>query len=241
MEKKPIILIAWGPCTDLQFYSQGMMLTKAYEWAVVGNGGIPMMPLDITCIDEYVELADGIIFPGAMNFKPLAGIPLEFTTQGSARHDEFEKKIYDAFKAAGKPIMGICEGHQKINCCEGGTLFLDLQETTGVAHMTTAHKIKTEPGSTIARLWGDDVYVNSYHNFHVNKLGDGLKITSVSPQGNVESLEHETLPIFGYQFHPERMRGDNVFPAEGADGDKLFSDFIRIAKDVRDGKGYTKA
>jgi putative glutamine amidotransferase len=240
MSKKPVILIAWGPCLDLQFYAQGMMLTKAYEWAVAGNGGIPLMPLDRSCIEDYAERCDGLIFPGAMNFKPLPGIPQEKIIEGHARRDEFQKALFDAFKAKGKPIMGICEGHQKVNCCLNGSILLDLAESSGVGHFNTAHTVKTKKGSLIEKIWGDDFYINSYHNYYVDRLGDDLEITAVSPQGNVEAVEHKSLPIFGFQFHPERMRGDDKIPAEAPEADPLFRWFIDLCGQIRDGKPYVK-
>ncbi len=60
------------------------------------------------------------------------------------------------------------------------------------------------------------------------RWGEGLKITAVS--GSVaEAFEHQSLPIIGFQWHPERMcvsqrREDTV------DGIKVFEYFVNLCK-----------
>lgn len=234
MKKKPVIMLAWGACIDRQFTTQGMMLSKAYDWAVVANGGIPLVPLDQSCIQEYCDMADGLILPGGMNYSPLSGWSAYLDMEGHARKESFEADIYQVFKEAGKPILGICDGYQEINCEEGGTLDLNLGAMYGTTHFLTAHTVKTEPGSFIRDVWGDDFYVNSFHVYVVDQLGKDLKITARSPEGVPEAIEHVSLPIYAVQFHPERMRGDLPFPAEGANGDAMFQRFIETCAEVRD-------
>ena len=230
---KPVIMIAWGPCTERSFTAPGMMLYKSYAWAIAANGGIPLVALDHNSIQEYCEIGDGLLMPGGMGYSPIDGQETS-TIEGHARKEAYESDLYHAFKRAGKPILGLCDGHHKINCEEGGTLLLNVAEVYKVTHFLTAHKLKTTPGSFINEVWGDDFYVNSYHGFAVDKLGDNLKITACSPEGVPEALEHESLPIWGVQFHPERMRGDNIFPAEGVDGDLIFKKFLSKCAEIRD-------
>ena len=75
MNKRPVILIAWGPCLDEQFLSHGMMILKNYATAISRNGGIPLVPLDHTCIQEYADMADGLLLPGAMGEYIKPGVP----------------------------------------------------------------------------------------------------------------------------------------------------------------------
>jgi len=226
---KPVVLIAFGPCFENQFYSHAMMLLESYERAITRNGGIPLMPLDETCIEEYVKIADALVIPGAQYEMPKQGIPHALRIEASNYRESLQTPLIEAFAKAKKPIMGICEGCQKINCVFGGSLKLDLGKDFGVSHCYTAHSIEIKEDSFLGKLWGKTAFVNSFHNFYVDELGKGLIKTSVSPEGNLESFEHESLPIYGLQFHPERMGGDECFPPDGADGDLVFKTFIKQA------------
>ena len=48
--------------------------------------------------------------------------------------------------------------------------------------------------------------VNSYHNQACKVLEDesGLKVLAQSEDGAIEAVRHETLPILGIMWHPER-------------------------------------
>ena len=231
MDKRPVIMIGWSSCLDDQFYSHGMMLLRAYELAVTVNGGIPLIPLEGSCADDYAKLADGLILPGAQRETVVSAVSSQMKKVMSNRREAFHEDLLEAFLKAEKPVMGICEGCQKINCFLGGTLNVDLEKICGVTHWNSGHEISCEKGSLIERLWGGTPVVNSFHNFAIEKPGEGIKITAVSPQGNAEAFEHERLPIYGFQFHPERMRGDEKLPADGADGDVIFKEFIRICSE----------
>ena len=47
--------------------------------------------------------------------------------------------------------------------------------------------------------------VNTSHNFHITELGKGLEVTARADDGVIEAVEHTTLPVIGFQFHPERI------------------------------------
>lgn len=236
MSNRPVIVIAWGPCIDSQFYSYGMMLNRNYAQAISCNGGIPVVALDEYCAEDYVAMADGLMIPGGQFETPKPGVGQETKNIAHNYREAYQSALFDAFYKAGKPIMGICEGCQKISCCLGGTLSLKLMETKGVAHHSTAHKIRTEKGSFINDLWGDEPIVNSFHNYYIDNLGKDLKFTSYGPEGAPESIEGTVKPVFGLQFHPERMRGEECFPPDGADGNAMFRRFIEICAEIRDGK-----
>ena len=131
--------------------------------------------------------------------------------------------------AAEKPILGICRGHQILNVALGGTLIQDLPN--GKDHSTgedfsRVHELSVEDGSILAALYGTKpMVVNSYHHQAVENPGKGLRITARSADGVVEAMEHESLPIFSVQYHPEQMccsfRRDEV-----VDGLKLFQKFV---------------
>ena len=233
--KKPIIMIMWGSCLENQFLSHGMMLTKAYSAAITAGGGIPLLPLVQSQVMEYVKLADGLLLPGGMGYVPRPQLGRHLAAERFSRQSDFESELYQAFKAAGKPILGICAGCQKINCEEGGSLELDFRRNTGIEHhMGSSHAVKAAAGSLFDQLFGDHFRINSYHGYKISQLGEQLKVTLLSPEGIPEAIEHLKYPIFGTQWHPERMRGDFPNPPEGPDTTVLFRHFIRLCGERRD-------
>ncbi|MDR3248774.1 MAG: gamma-glutamyl-gamma-aminobutyrate hydrolase family protein, partial [Treponema sp.] len=123
--------------------------------------------------------------------------------------------------------FGICLGLQEINACQGGDLEIGFKFKEGIEHMMIPHPVETKPGSVLNRLFGDTFIVNSRHNRRVNTFGTELKITATADDGRViEAIEHESLPISGVEWHPERMRSDIPEAPEGPDMTPLFKWFI---------------
>ena len=128
-----------------------------------------------------------------------------------------------------KPILGICRGHQLVNAATGGANMLNFPRKHAVEHSEgIAHDVLAEPGSFLARIYGERFLVNSFHRDCAWSVGPGMREAAKSPDGLIEAIEHRDLPVFGVQFHPERMRGDNRVPALGPDGTKLFEFFVNI-------------
>ena len=104
----------------------------------------------------------------------------------------------------GKPILGICRGHQVLNVYFGGTLTQHI-EGHRASEGTCFHASETEENSIMRRLFGKTLTVNSIHHQAVNAVGDGFLVTQRSADGTVEAIEHKSMPIIGVQWHPERM------------------------------------
>ena len=139
--------------------------------------------------------------------------------------DAAEFVLAEAYAAAGKPIFGICRGHQVLNVVLGGSLLQDLGPEWNLFHRRTPgtdvdriHPLRTAENSLLRRLSGP---VLSSHSSHPQAW---------SEVGIAESLEHETLPLFSVQFHPERMSYAMRRP-DAADGALLFEWFIRLCAD----------
>ena len=90
----------------------------------------------------------------------------------------------------------------------------------------SSNEIIAEKGTLLERLYGERFWVNSYHQDCAVEPGPGVRVAALSPDGIIEAIEHETLPIWGFQFHPERMRGDTPNPVCGPDTDALFQYFV---------------
>lgn len=97
-----------------------------------------------------------------------------------------------------KPILGICLGHQII------AHFFGSQ----VIHLDPKHgKVFsiTHNDSTLLSSLPQNFKVNRYHSLGLKRLKSPLKPCAYSEDGVIMALEHESLPIFGLQYHPESI------------------------------------
>lgn len=99
------------------------------------------------------------------------------------------------------PILGICLGHQAIALHFGARLINLSQSAHGLksACYATPHAEAIFDGISMP------TYCGRYHSWvvDVNSLPDELIVTSTDASGIIMSLRHISLPITGFQFHPE--------------------------------------
>ena len=145
--------------------------------------------------------------------------------------DRAELALFDAFFQAGKPILGICRGMQVINVALGGDIIQDLPPQVRPFHIPDGeedrvHPIRAAEDSVLFSLYGPVFPVNSWHHQAVGRLGAGLRAVAWAEGGFAEALEHTRRPVWGVQFHPERLalcrRPDRV------DGAPLLSRFLSL-------------
>jgi putative glutamine amidotransferase len=131
--------------------------------------------------------------------------------------DEAELALVRYYLQAGKPVLGVCRGMQVINVALGGTLIQNLPPGTREKHIGQGgkdqiHPISLAPEGFLGKLYGTSLTVNSWHHQAVDRLGEGLRPSAWAPEGFVEALEHQSRPVYGVQFHPERMKGPEAGP-----------------------------
>lgn len=199
-----------------------------YEKAVLSAGGepysyyLPKVSLDF----------DGLVLGGGADLSPaLYGQENTASTGIDNARDTRELALIKAYMKAGKPILGICRGHQVINVALGGTLVQDLGRKLNLFHtqdefgQDRMHPIRCIYASTVHKLYGDLSQVNSAHHQVVSQVGKDLYVAAATECGLIEATEHLTLPIVTVQWHPERMVGDKT-----ANGLKLFTWLIERCK-----------
>ena len=156
--------------------------------------------------DQY----DGLLLPGGCDVNPARygkePIPQEITDDDQ---DALQFDVLARFLEARKPVLGICRGHQLLNVAFGGTL---IQHLPGAEkHMSlpsgedNVHPVHAEQGSFLYRIYGSDFRVNSSHHQGIELPGKGLHPVLHSEDGVIEAIEHDSLPVWGVQWHPERM------------------------------------
>ena len=126
-----------------------------------------------------------IISPGAGN-PNTAGVSMDVI-----------KKFYQT-----KKILGICLGHQCIAQFFGGKIVKSQNPTHG-----KTSRIYFDENSKLFKGLPQGFEVTRYHSLEVKDTN--LKITARTKDGTIMALEHETLPIYGVQFHPEAILTQN--------------------------------
>ncbi|MFB3896943.1 MAG: glutamine-hydrolyzing carbamoyl-phosphate synthase small subunit [bacterium] len=117
-----------------------------------------------------------------------------------------------------KPIFGICLGHQMLGLAFGGKTF----------KLKFGHRGANQP---VKYIDTNRVEITSQnHGFAVDPeslKGSGLRITHINLNDQTnEGFEHEKLPVFSVQYHPEASPGPH-------DANYLFDKFIRLIEQHR--------
>lgn len=115
-----------------------------------------------------------------------------------------------------KPTLGVCLGHQAINLYFGGTL------RKGARPM---HGKVSEVNHQNDQIFGgvkECFKVVRYHSLVVDQLAPGLINLAQSTDGELMAAKHQTLPIYGLQFHPESILTDF--------GLKILDNWLKISK-----------
>ncbi|MBC7385669.1 MAG: gamma-glutamyl-gamma-aminobutyrate hydrolase family protein [Cryobacterium sp.] len=101
---------------------------------------------------------------------------------------------------AGKPILGICYGHQALNRVIGGAESL-ARSATGEFGWTEIEVIGDAP---LFRGLPSRFFSFSSHFEEVTRLVPGMKRIASSPDCSIQACQMEGRPVYGIQFHPEK-------------------------------------
>jgi anthranilate synthase component 2 len=123
--------------------------------------------------------------------------------------------LVGACAKAGRPLLGVCLGHQAIGQYFGGHV---------VRAKTLMHG-KTSPiehdGSGVFAGLPSPFTATRYHSLVVEDVPAELIVNARADDGVIMGLRHATLPIHGVQFHPESIATEH--------GHALLANFLRLA------------
>ncbi len=121
----------------------------------------------------------------------------EYLLSRPGTKEGFREEI-ELVKKASFPILGICFGHQLI-----GTAF-------GVGLSDLGHMVRRfEPADILDHHpvfngLPSTITVAESHRQALDKVPEGFLRLAQSATSHIEAICHETLPLYGLQFHPER-------------------------------------
>jgi anthranilate synthase component 2 len=123
-------------------------------------------------------------------------------------------ELVAACAEAGKPLLGVCLGHQTIGQHFGGTV-----ARGGLMHGKTSPV--THDGTGLFEGLPSPFQATRYHSLIVDDVPPSLVINATSDDGHVMGFRHATLPIHSVQFHPESIATEH--------GHAMLANFMRIA------------
>ena len=173
--------------------------------AILAAGLLPVVlpEMDDEATDQFLSHCDAVMIGGGVK------------DQQYDRRCAFEDRVISLALKRGLTIVGICHGCQVINRHFGGVLApvpegrerihkdVELYERTGER---AEHFATVLPGdSLMSRLFGEGrLKINSSHTKRCETPAPGFRVTAVAEEdGVIEAIEHESLPIVAFQFHPE--------------------------------------
>ncbi|EOL49039.1 gamma-glutamyl-gamma-aminobutyrate hydrolase family protein [Enterococcus caccae] len=189
-----------------------------YVKAVQNSGGLPLI-LPVGSPDlakEYITQIDKLILAGGQNVSPaLYGEEIQVEEASlSKERDQFELALIKEAIKQKKPIFAVCRGLQLVNVALGGSLYQDISHLNqnAIKHMQApisreipTHLIRTETGSILRKIYGEETKVNSFHFQSVKSLAKELSVTALSEDGVIEGVESNNsgLVFLGVQWHPD--------------------------------------
>ena len=170
-------------------------------------------------VKHYVDSLDGLVMQGGADMSPesYGEQPINPMWAGDKIRDQYEIELFHEFVMQGKPVLGICRGHQVINVALGGSLYQDIktqcpdkgEHRVEKKYEHHFHDVRILPGTWLSTLYpGDGLrHCNSIHHQAINRLGEGLVVEAMSePDGLIEAVRWEGhCFVVGVQWHPEFM------------------------------------
>ena len=200
------------------------------QWLQSREALLFVLPLSTRAADYACSL-DGLVLQGGADISPLTygEAPLKPEWAGDPMRDRYEIELVRTFAAAGKPVLGICRGAQLINVALGGSLHQDIPAHRSDDYDQHAHEVRLEPGSGLARLYGETGprRVVSIHHQAIKRLAPDLQVEARAEDGVIEAVRGAGASyICAVQWHPEFHGGRAGF----LDGGPLLDEFLQAAR-----------
>jgi len=200
-------------------------LNSALTYANAAALLAPAMP-GLIHAREVAPRLDGLLLTGTpSNLDPKRYGDLADDAPGpfDPDRDEMTARLIEAMLDLGKPVFGICRGFQELNVAFGGTLRRDMAEHPElIAHHAPSdksfaeyfehvHPVTLKEGVLKSAYGKSELDVVSVHYQGVDKLGAGLRVEAVAPDGVVEAVSAEVngAPVLAVQWHPEWKAHEN--------------------------------
>ncbi len=225
----PSPLVGVSACRSTDGNHPSHRCSEKYLQAVIDpTSCIPMiLPVlaDPAIAEIHAEQIDGLLLTGgAANVEPrhYGGPASVEGRQHDPHRDQSMLPLIRHCLTRGVPVLGLCLGIQEINVALGGSLHQQIVAMTDrfdhrmrrdvddhEQRYRPAHSVHLTPGGQLHQLLDEtEILVNSLHSQGLDRLGEGIQIEAVAPDGIIEAISVEAAPGFavGVQWHPEWPR-----------------------------------
>lgn len=195
---------AWNLPADL--------LPSVYARSVEAAGGIAvLLPPQPEAAARVVHRLDGLVVSGGADVDPdRYSRPAHSLTSGlRPDRDSWELALLEAAQQVGLPTLGICRGMQVMAVHAGGRLQQHVPDVVGHEEHSPGPSsfgwtsVRTDGGSLLQRLVGDQMQVSCHHHQAVAEH-PGFQATARAADGTIEGIEHLDRAFWlAVQWHPE--------------------------------------
>jgi putative glutamine amidotransferase len=160
---------------------------------------------------ELYQEADGVLLLGGADIDPAYyGEENLASGPGNPHRDDLEWSLATLALEEGKPLMGICRGHQMIAVAAGARLYQDIEWALSIPHAASAHPVFLREARFRRHFPKQTrLAVNSYHHQAVAQVPDGFTLEAVSLEGLIEALS--APQVRSVQWHPEALGDQTLF------------------------------
>ena len=140
-------------------------------------------------IDVYLDMVDGVIFPGGFKITP------------------YDQYLLKRCVERNIPTLGICLGMQLLGSYPND--FKMVENHTNINHFQEddhllTHKVTIQKDTLLYNiLEEEEIMVNSFHRYHIEDCFDNI-INAYGEDGIIEGVERRDCRFYlGVQWHPE--------------------------------------
>ena len=155
---------------------------------------------------EMFNSFDGVVLSGSPDMMSEEKTKAKFRLESEAI---IESKV---------PVLGVCFGHQMMASAFGADVVKDGKH---VLEMVETEILADDP--LFEGLAKRVMLLESRHEI-VRSLPGCFRLLARSATSEIASMKHETRPLYGVQFHPER------YTRENPQGNRVVGNFVRILK-----------
>jgi GMP synthase (glutamine-hydrolysing) len=137
--------------------------------------------------------------------------------------------IFYVIRQAPKPILGVCGGQQQMALAFGARVDLIERIAPGEGYEGAFRErgfcnvfLESENGGALFAGLPETLTVWESHCDEVKNLPDDFLCTATNDVSEIQAIQHNSLPLFGVQFHPE------LFDDEHPHGRTILENFLKL-------------